>query len=306
MYSWDDRMEDWARPGAYRFDAARAAARKKDAERARRKGPRTYHRRNAPVMELVDPKRRITTQSPNPLIVAVDVTGSMQTWPFEIFDRLPLLYQTLSQYRPDLEISFAAIGDARCDDYPLQVTDFARGYDLEERLKALYGEGRGGDPPESYGLFAYYVLHRVEIAPTEEKPFLIVFGDITMHSKVRVSEIQHFIGDGVQGDVDAVTTWQEVAKTWNVWFLRRPGGRKNDDVDRQWGRAIGSQKIVHINDELRAVDYCMGLIARHWGKFTDFQDNMRARQDDDMVQAVANSLLSVQVEGELPPTRKET
>ena len=33
----------------------------------------------------------------------------MASWPFEIFDRLPLLYNTLSQYREDLEICFAAI-----------------------------------------------------------------------------------------------------------------------------------------------------------------------------------------------------
>ena len=36
----------------------------------------------------------------------------MASWPFEIFDRLPLLFNTLSQYREDLEICFAAIGDA--------------------------------------------------------------------------------------------------------------------------------------------------------------------------------------------------
>ena len=34
------------------------------------------------------------------------MTGSMQTWPAEIFDRLPLLYNTLAQYRPDLEVLF--------------------------------------------------------------------------------------------------------------------------------------------------------------------------------------------------------
>ena len=46
------------------------------------------------------------------------MTGSMANWPFEIFDRLPLLYNTLSQYREDLEICFAAIGDAGVDRSP--------------------------------------------------------------------------------------------------------------------------------------------------------------------------------------------
>ena len=40
-------------------------------------------------------------------------------------------------------------------------------------------------------------------------------------------------------------------------------------------------------DEARAVDYAMGLIARSWGFFGDFQDNMRARQDEAKVAALA-------------------
>jgi hypothetical protein len=54
-------------------------------------------------------------------------------------------------------------------------------------------------------------------------------------------------------------------------------------VDQQWGRAITEQKIFHIADEQRAIDYAMGLIARAWGHFGDFQDNMRARQSEDKV-----------------------
>jgi hypothetical protein len=222
-------------------------------------------------------------------MVAVDVTGSMQTWPFEIFDRLPLLYQTLSQYRPDLDISFAAIGDAGCDQYPLQITDFAKGYALEGYLKALYGEGGGGDAPESYGLFAYYANHHVHIPVLEEKPFLIVFGDITMHARIPDHQIQDVIGDKVSGDANALKTWQEVTKTWNVWFLRRKGMR-GDEIDRQWGKAIGKQKIVHIHDELRAVDYAMGLIARHWGKFEDFKQNMLSRQNEAELEQLASNL----------------
>ena len=112
MYSWGDDMDDWAKPAAYRFDAKTTEARKKDAERSEAVGPRTYHRKGTgPNVQLTDPKKRVSTQTKTPLIIGVDVTGSMQSWPAEIFDRLPLLYQTLSQYRPDLEISFAAIGD---------------------------------------------------------------------------------------------------------------------------------------------------------------------------------------------------
>ena len=290
MYSWGDDMEDWSKPGAYRFGSTTADTRKKDAERARSAGPRTYDAgRAGPNVQLTDPKKHVSTKSPTPLIVGVDVTGSMQRWPAEIFDRLPLLYQTLSQYKPDLEICFAAIGDTRADRWPLQVTKFTKGFDLEEQLKALYGEGGGGDIPESYGVFASWVLNHVEIPTLEERPFLIVFGDAPMHPKVGAAEAKAVLGDKVQ-DADSVATWMNVSRTWNTFFLRRPGGVKGDEVDEQWSAALGEQQVVHMEDETRAVDYAMGLVARSWGFFGDFQQNMRARQDDAKVAALAEQL----------------
>ena len=47
---------------------------------------------------------------------------------------------------------------------------------------------------------------------------------------------------------------------------------------------------MHIQDEQRAVDYAMGLIARAWGHFGDFQDNMRARQDESKVLEVSKPI----------------
>jgi hypothetical protein len=283
MYSWDEDTSKWYGKGKYRYGSKGAAKRKVAAGRAAADGPRTYGQKSGPNEKITTPEKQIRTESKNPLIIAIDVTGSMADWPFEIFDRLPLLYNTLSQYREDLEICFAAIGDAAVDQWPLQVTTFASSFDLEQLLTALHGEGGGGDAPESYGLFAHWVNTHVEIPKLEEPPFLLVFGDVTMHPTVPKKQISHYLGDRVGSDVDAIKAWNQVGKTWNTWFLRRPTGRRGDSVDQQWGQAIGEQKIFHIQDEQRAVDYAMGLVARAWGHFPDFQDNMRARQSEDKV-----------------------
>jgi ribosomal protein S27AE len=290
MYTWDEDTTAWYGGGTYSYCAAGAAERTEAAERARAHGPRTYAAKNGPNEKIIDPRKHISTRSGNPLLIAVDVSGSMASWPFEIFDRLPLLYNTLSQYREDLEICFAAIGDAAVDRWPLQVTTFAGGFDLEQLLGALYGEGGGGDAPESYGLFAHWVNTHVEIPRLQEPPFLIVFGDISMHPHTPRGQIAHYLGDELRGDVDSIKAWQQVCKTWNTWFLRRPTGKPGDEVDKQWGRAIGEQKIFHIRDEQRAVDYAMGLIARAWGYFGDFQANMRARQSEDKVAEVSRPI----------------
>ena len=287
MYSWDGETKDWYGSGKYKYGSGGAATRRATAERAKAHGPRSYDSKDAPNEKIIDPIKRISSKSANPLIIAIDVTGSMATWPFEIFDRLPLLYNTLSQYREDLEICFAAIGDAKVDRWPLQVTTFANGFDLEQLLGSLHGEGGGGDAAESYGLFAHWVNTHVEIKNTSDVPFLIVFGDAPMHNKVSAGAISHYLGDKVTRDVDAIKAWQKVTKTWNTWFLRRPTGKRGDYIDQQWGEAVGEQKIFHIEDEQRAVDYTMGLIARAWGYFGDFRENMRARQSEDKVAQVS-------------------
>ncbi len=293
MYSWDEDTKSWYGDASYSFSERGAKTRSASASRAKAAGPRTYKKKGSPNAKIIDPKKHISTKSKNPLIIAVDVTGSMASWPFEIFDRLPLLFNTLSQYREDLEICFAAIGDARVDEWPLQVTSFASGFDLEQQLKALYGEGGGGDAPESYGLFARWVNTHVTIPDLDEPPFLIVFGDINMHPKIESAGIRNYLGDDIVTDKDAIKEWQRLTKKWNTWFLRRPTGKKGDPIDKQWGEAIGEQKVFHIEDEQRAVDYAMGLIARAWGHFPDFQDNMRARQPEDKVEAVSKPIVMI-------------
>jgi len=290
MYSWDEDTTSWYGKKGYKYGAAGADRRRAASKRAKAHGPRTYKGKRGPQEKVIDPKKSIATNTRNPLIIAVDVTGSMSSWPAEIFDRLPLLYNTLVQYRPDLEVCFAAIGDAYCDQWPLQVTTFASGFDLEQLLGSIYGEGRGGDAPESYGLFAHWVNTHVTIpGDLEDQPFLIVYGDITMHEKVQRSAIKNLLG-GKNKTVDAIEAWQKVSKTWNTWFLRRRGGSRGDQVDKQWGRAIGEQKILPIEDEPRAVDYAMGLIARSWGHFDDFKKNMRARQPEKAVDKLAKPI----------------
>jgi hypothetical protein len=293
MYTWEEDTSAWYGDKKYSYSLSGEEARKAAAARSASYGNRTYEKKSAPNEKIVDARKRISTESKNPLIIAVDVTGSMANWPFEIFDRLPLLFNTLSQYRPDLEICFAAIGDGAVDHWPLQVTTFASGFDLEQLLGSLFGEGGGGDAPESYGLFAHWVNTHVSVPNAHETPFMIVFGDITMHSKVPRDQISKYMGDAPLIDVDAIDAWQKVTKTWNTWFMRRPTGKIGDQVDEQWSRAIGKQKIFHIQDEQRAVDYAMGLIARAWGNFADFRNNMLARQPEDKVKEVSKPIVMV-------------
>jgi len=296
MYGWGGSTSDWKKPGKYGFDSARSPYLDKLAKDASAKGPRTYTRRDEPDMKLVDAKgKTISTDSENPLVVAVDVTGSMSSWPAEIFDRLPLLYQTLSQYKPDLEICFAAIGDANSDRFPLQVNDFAKGVGLEDKLKALCPEGGGGGQiSESYELFGYYMLEHCNM-PKAKSPFLLVYGDEKFYNEVKPEQVSHYIGDTLQAPLNSADVWKKLQQKFNVYFLQKRYGDENDSitdaaVKQHWANALGKQNIIDLPSCDRAVDVAMGLVAKQWGEFKDFKENLSARQDEDEAKTVYSSL----------------
>ena len=294
MYGWGDDYADWRNPKAYRFSGSPTArkSRRKAARASEQRGGRKYLNRSQPDLERVSPRdKRLHTDSPDPLVVAVDVTGSMASWPYEIFDRLPLLYQTLSQYRPELEIVFVAIGDATSDSYPLQVCDFARGIELEDELNALYGEGGGGGGArESYELFADFLLHNARAPEARERPFLILYGDEGFYERVSAAQVRYHIGGQRKGDRDSLKVWRALGEAWNIYHFRKPYPGGDETICAQWAEALGEERVLPLDGAERAVDMALGLIARAWGHYADFEQNMAARQPTAAVRELGRRL----------------
>jgi hypothetical protein len=296
MYSWGPDTKDWKKPDKYKYDSARAPYLDKLAADASAKGPRSYSRRSTPENKLVNTSgKEISSDSENPVVIAVDVTGSMSSWPAEIFDRLPLLYQTLSQYRQDVEISFAAIGDANCDAYPLQVNNFGKGVSLDDHIKALCAEGGGGGQiSESYELFAYFMAEKTNI-PKAKNPFLIIYGDEKFYPDIDPAHVKRLIGDVLTSPLNSKQVWQKVMQKFEVYYLQKPYGdgydtKTTNEVKKYWADAIGADHIIQLQTYDRAVDIAMGLIAKHWGKFDDFSENLEARHDDRESKVVYDTL----------------
>lgn len=309
MYSWGDDTGAWKNPGAYKYDSARKPYLDDLAKDAADKGPRSYAAKSTPNLKLVDPKgKTIKTESEDVVILCVDGTGSMQTWPAEIFDRLPLLYQTLSQYRPTVEFSFSVIGDATAADrWPTQVTDFGKGVSLDEYLEALKAEGGGGGGArESYELWAYFINQHCE-TPKANSPTLIIMGDEGFYPKIDPDQVKHYFGDTLQAPLDSKAVWQELANRFDLYLLRKSYSSHSgldEQIKTQWAEAIGSQRIIPVEDPLRVVDVAMGLVAKKWGKFGDFKTNLAARQDGENIETVMKSLRAVSVA--LPESPKST
>jgi hypothetical protein len=276
--------KNWKNSNAYKYDSARRTYFDDLAADASKKGPRAYTKGTAPNMALVDPKgKEISTDSENPIIIGVDVTGSMAEWPAEFFDRAPLLYQTLSQYRPDMEICFSAIGDVHSDQFPLQVNSFGKGVALDDHIKALYPEGNGGGQvSESYETFGYFMKEHCK-TPKALSPFLFMFGDENFYPTVNLDAVKHYIGDKLKDPVNSADVWGTLLQRFNVYLLRKPyqsfGSATDNDITAKWAAAIGKQRIIEVPSKERAVDTLMGIVAKHWGQFGDFDKNISARHD---------------------------
>ena len=296
MYSWGDDTSTWKNPGKYNYGPAKKPYLDGMAKEAESKGPKSYTSKAEPKLELVDPKGKIiTSDSENVLLVGLDGTGSMQTMPAEFFDRASLLYQTLFKYRPDVEISFSVIGDAKWDKWPLQVSNFGKGVTLDDYLKALHAEGAGGPGiQESYELWGHYLNHNVKV-PKAISPTLILIGDEKFYDNIDPDQVQKFIGSKLQAPIPSMEMWKQLAERFDIYMLRKSYSGHDEKVLAQWNEALGPQRIIPIEDPQRVVDVALGIVAKKWGNFGDFAQNLSARQDEPNIEKVMTSLRAVSV-----------
>ena len=101
-----------------------------------------------------------------PIIIGVDVTGSMGYLSTQIIKEslnefMQKMYST--DIIRDPQLLFAAIGDAKSDSAPLQVTQFESDIRIADQLLDLWLEGQGGDIPEDYELVWYFASKHTDI-----------------------------------------------------------------------------------------------------------------------------------------------
>ncbi len=277
-------------PGAWRGHDFTAARKTYDAHAGR-----SYADASAKGLTTADviPKS-LVTDSPSPLVVACDVTGSMGEWPAVIFSKLPYLDIEGKEYLgPDMEISFGAIGDATmADKYPLQVRNFDKGTKLAEHLKALIVEGGGGgDACESYELAALYYARNVQM-PKATKPIMIFIGDEGLHPYVEKGHAMahHII---INTKVDTPDIFDELTRKYAVYVVRKSYGGSDTVIQRQWSELLGEDHVVPLETADRVVDVIFGILAKETNRIDYFKKELEGRQNPSQVATVYKSLKTV-------------
>ena len=236
--------------------------------------------------------RELASSSPTPLVVGVDVTGSMAQWPAIIFEKLPVLYNEAKLHLPDVEISFCAIGDANIDQFPLQVCDFAKGKPLEEGINSLFPEGGGGGGiKESYEIAAYFYARHCRL-PQSKRALFVYCGDEGFYERIKVNTVRKMTGDTMTQDLDSYAIFGELRKRFDVYMLRVPYGDEEKDkvIHEQWKAALDRQAVLRMEDPKRIVDCIIGLAAIHAEEQDKFSKRLSLRQTASQAKQVMETL----------------
>jgi hypothetical protein len=102
-----------------------------------------------------------------------------------------------------------------CDEFPIQITDFAKKEHLDFAINSLYPEGGGGGQSmETYELVAYYYLNHCEMpnasSMEEVKPLFVFAGDEAFYPKVNRAHIRNLIGDDVRTNKDSDKVFEKL------------------------------------------------------------------------------------------------
>ena len=194
-----------------------------------------------------------TNPESTPIIVGLDVTGSMsrvldamarhglETMATQIYDRKPVT---------DPQLMCMGIGDAFCDDAPLQVTQFESDIKLAQQLTQIWlEEGGGGNDSEGYILAWYFAAFHTKTDAWEKrgkKGFLFTIGDDGPTPYITKEQIQRFFGETPEfGQINADQLLKIVSEKYEVWHLcvEEGGSHREHDVDR-WKELLGERTIV--------------------------------------------------------------
>jgi len=211
----------------------------------------------------MNPKGKvIRSTSKNPIIVMLDVTGSNINFARLVYDKLPMFYGQIEQkgYLDDFDISICAVGDAYTDKYPLQVSDFARGLELDSWMEKLVLEGNGGGQcKESYELAAYYLLKMAEF-DSDATPVVFFIGDESPYPRVDIDQAKSF-DIPIKKSIDPFSDLRKKFNDNVYMLLNKYGGGFRDHITKSWTRRLAPEHVIMINEEKAIIDLMLGILA---------------------------------------------
>lgn len=235
-----------------------------------------------------------------PIIIAVDVTGSMGILAEKIArEGLGTIFTEIIAQKPvtDPHVMFMAIGDARSDEAPLQVSQFEADNRVVEQLTKIYIEGNGGgNGTESYDFAWWFAGNKTEhdsFLKRGKRGYLFTLGDEEAPASLTRSAIRDFTGNEVEADVPSTESLRDAQRLYDVIHIVIKEGNhcrsSFDAVKRSWVNLLG-ESVIYLDDYTKLAETIVACIEMREG----FAADKINRFGGTVVNAVAN----------LQPTKK--
>jgi len=175
-----------------------------------------------------------------PVILALDVTGSMGSACDECAASVSALMKDLYEQFKDIEVCVMGVGDFECDDAPLQVSQFESDIRVAEQMDMVYLEkGGGGNGYESYTAPWWYGLYRTKLDAFDKqgrKGIIITMGDEPLNPVLPKNAILEHLGEGEEKEAvyDTESLYKFASKKFDIYHITVSDGRTNYNNDRRF------------------------------------------------------------------------
>ena len=157
-----------------------------------------------------------------PVILALDVTGSMGSSAMEVAKMLSVIMTRLYQEVRDVEFCVMGIGDLAYDDAPIQMSQYESDIRIAEHLDKVFFEGGGGGNSfESYTA-AWYMAARhtkLDCRKRGNKGLIITLGDEPCNPYLPRKPLARATGDALQDDVQSKDLYAEASEGFDIFHI---------------------------------------------------------------------------------------
>lgn len=157
-----------------------------------------------------------------PVILALDVTGSMGSASVRVAEKLNTIMTSLYNDVADVQFMIMGIGDLASDKAPIQASQFESDIRIAEQLDEVYFEGNGGSNGyESYTAAWYFGIYHTALDCWRrgKKGIIITMGDEPLNPYLPKERLSNVTGDNVQCDINTKDIFSQVQEKFDVYHL---------------------------------------------------------------------------------------
>lgn len=192
-----------------------------------------------------------------PVILALDVTGSMGHAATMCAAKLDEIMTELYKTNKDVEFCVMGIGDLACDEAPLQVTQFESDVRILDQTTKIYFEGGGGgNGYESYTQAWYFGLHncKLDCWKRGERGIIITLGDEPLNPYLPRYELQKTIGGEIPADIETNKLYEEACEKFEIYHIAITDESSynwhKDGIEGTWRPLLGDNLITAESKQL--------------------------------------------------------